>query len=102
MNFMTKFWEEIFFTQIFFDKKYVVHKIYGHKILLTQDFLNPKICLPIFFTNPFLDAIASQEIPYIQVTYSLTYSLTHLVTELMSSSRLGFQAFQTVQSCQER
>ena len=27
----------------------------------------------------FLDAIASQEIPYIQVPYSLTYSLSHRV-----------------------
>ena len=44
----------------------------------------------------FLDAIASQEIPYIQVTYLLT----HLLTELKSPSRSGLQAFQTSQSYQ--
>ena len=47
-------------------------------------------------TDFILDAIASQEIPYIQVTYSLTYSLT----ELKSPSRSGLQAFQTGQSYQ--
>ena len=49
----------------------------------------------------FLDAIASQEIPYIQVTRSVTHSVTHPVTELKSTSRSGFQAFQTIQRCQK-
>ena len=44
--------------------------------------------------STFLDAIACQEMEYIQVTHSLT--------ELNPSSRSGFEAFQTIQKCQER
>ena len=36
----------------------------------------------------FLDAIASLEIPYIQVTHSLTHSLTHLLTHSQSANHL--------------